>query len=221
LTVAFLVDISASLETGIARRTVRDAAAEFCAQMAMACFGTQEKLALMLHSDKLELWLPPARGPAALSRLLREVAVHPATGRGTDLGTAFDQLSRRLPRRAVVVVLSDFRDDPAKFGPALRRLGIRHDVNLVRVVPEGFAPLPDQGLVEFFDAETGNVHMMDTSDPSLRRRLLQAEADHVGACEEQARKSRAVSVPHPTAQDAINSVRTLVRRRSLAGGVPR
>lgn len=221
LTVAFLVDVSSSLDTGVRGRTQRDAAAEFCAQMALACFGTQERLALMLHSDRMERWLPPARGPAALSRLLREVAVHPAQGRGTDLGAAFDQLSRRLPRRAVVVVISDFRDDPAKFGPALRRLGIRHDVNLVRVVPEGFDPLPDHGLIGFVDPETGSVFELDASDDALRRSLLAAEAEHVAACDEQARKSRAVSVVHPTASDAIATVRTLVRRRAIAGGVPR
>jgi len=221
LTVAFLVDVSASLETGVARRTVRDAAAEFCAQMSLACFGTQERLALMLHSDVVELWLPPARGPAALSRLLREVAVHPARSRRTDLAAAFDQLARRLPRRAVVVVLSDFRDDPARFGPALRRLGVRHDVNLVRVVPEQFDPLPSRGLVDFLDPETGDVHELDTSDPSLRRSLLAAEAAHVAACDEQGRKARAVGATHPTSEDAIASVRTLVRKRFFAGGVPR
>lgn len=221
LTVAFLVDVSASLDTGVADRTQRDAAAEFCAEMALACFGTQERLALMLHSDKLELWLPPARGPAAVSRLVREVAVHPATGRGTDLGAAFDQLCRRLPRRAVVVVISDFRDDPARFGPALRRMGVRHDVNLVRVVPEGFDPLPDHGLLGFVDPETGSVHELDASDPSLRHSLLVAEANHVVACDEQARKARAVTVVHPTSTDTIATVRTLIRRRAIAGGVPR
>lgn len=221
LTVVFLVDVSGSLDTGVAGRTQRDAAAEFCAQMALACFGTQERLALMLHSDRMELWLPPSRGPAALSRLLREVAVHPSQGRGTDLGAAFDQISRRMPRRAVVVVISDFRDDPARFGPALRRMGMRHDVNLVRVVPEGFDPLPDHGLLGFLDPETGSVIELDASDRALRQSLLAAEANHVAAVDEQGRKSRAVSVTHPTSNDAIATVRTLIRRRVNAGGVPR
>lgn len=221
LTVAFLVDVSGSLDAGLHGRTQRDAAAEFCAQMALACFGTQERLALLLHSDRLELWLPPARGPAALSRLLREVAVHPVQGRGTDLGAAFDQLSRRLPRRAVVVVVSDFRDDPSRFGPALRRLGVRHDLNLVRVVPEGFDPLPRGGLLQFVDPETGSVFELDASDRATRRDIASAETRHLAALEEQARKSRAVSVAHPTSVDPITSVRALVRRRGLAGGTPR
>lgn len=221
LTVAFLVDVSPSLDTGLEARTVSEAAAEFCALMAAACFGTQERLALLLHSDQLELWLPPARGPAALSRLLREVAVHPTKGSGTDLSAAFDQLSRRLPRRAVVIVLSDFRDDPTRFGPALRRLGVRHDVSLVRVEPAGFDPLPDQGLVGFLDAETGKVVDLDASDTLLRKALGKAQEDHRSACDEQARKARAVVTVHATSAEPIHSVRALVRKRSMAGGSPR
>jgi len=221
LTVAFLVDVSASLDTGVSRLTVREAAAEFCAQMALACFGTQERLALLLHSDRLELWLPPARGPAALSRLLREVAVHPVEGRGTDLSAAFDALSRRLPRRAVVVVVSDFRDDPARYGAALRRLGVRHDVNLVQVDAAGFEPLPDQGLVEFLDPETGETLLLDTSDRATRDALHRAEAARRDGVAEQARKARAVTAAHDSGKDPIGSVRTLVRRRAMAGGTPR
>ena len=126
-----------------------------------------------------------------------------------------------MPRRAVVVVISDFRDDPARFGPALRRMGMRHDVNLVRVVPEGFDPLPDQGLLGFLDPETGSVIELDASDRALRHSLLVAEANHVAAVDEQGRKSRAVSVVHPTSTDAIATVRALIRRRVNAGGVPR
>lgn len=221
LTVAFLVDVSASLDTGVSQRTVREAAAEFCALMAVACFGTQERLALLLHSDRLELWLPPARGPAALSRILREVAVHPAEGSGTDLAAALDQLSRRLPRRAVVVVLSDFRDDPARFGPALRRLGVRHDVSLVRVEPSGLDPLPSCGLLGLVDPETGKVVDLDASDEDLRRALAKAGNDHRSACDDQARKARAVVAVHASSAEPIASVRTLVRRRSMAGGSPR
>lgn len=221
LTVAFLVDVSPSLDTGVSGRTAREASAEFCAVMAAACFGTQERLALLLHSDRMELWLPPSRGPAALSRILREVAVHPVQGRGTDLAAAFDQLSRRLPRRAVVVVVSDFRDDPSKFGPALRRLGVRHDVNLVRVEPAGFDPLPDRGLLGMLDPETGEVVDLDASDPALRTSLRAALGSHRAACDEQARKARAVVGSHGTRDEPIASVRSLVRRRSMAGGFAR
>jgi uncharacterized protein (DUF58 family) len=221
LTVAFLVDVSASLDTGVSRLTVREAAAEFCAQMALSCFGTQERLALMLHSDALELWLPPARGPAALSRLLREVAVHPVSSPRTNLAAAFDALSRRLPRRAVVVVLSDFRDDPDLYGPALRRLGVRHDVNLVRVDASGFSPLPDQGLVEFLDPETGATVLLDTSDRSTRAALDRAESARLEAVAALARKARAVTASHDSGKDPVGSVRALVRRRAMAGGTPR
>jgi uncharacterized protein (DUF58 family) len=103
----------------------------------------------------------------------------------------------------------------------LRRLGVRHDVNLVRVDAAGFQPLPDQGLVEFLDPETGASVLLDTSDRTTRQSLEKAETARLEAISELARKARAVTASHDSSKDPIASVRTLVRRRAMAGGTPR
>ncbi|HOX53070.1 MAG TPA: DUF58 domain-containing protein, partial [Fibrobacteria bacterium] len=93
LTAAFLVDLSGSTLAGSRGSILREAAAEFCAVLALSCLGTQESLALLTHTDTMESWLPPARGPQVLSRVLREILERPVKGNGTDLGAACDQLA--------------------------------------------------------------------------------------------------------------------------------
>lgn len=221
LTAAFLVDLSGSMDAGSRGTVMREAAAEFCAVLALSCLGTQESLALLTCTDRVESWLPPFRGPHVLSRVLREILERQIAGKGTDLSLACDQLGRRLTRRSVVFVVSDFRDDPVRFAPALRRLGVRHDLNLVRVEPAGFEPLPDAGLVTFLDPESGARFELDTSDPALRRELSKAMGAELEALLREAKRSRAVVTRLRTGADPLETVRKLVRARALAHGEAR
>jgi uncharacterized protein (DUF58 family) len=221
LTAAFIVDLSGSMDAGSRGTVMREAAAEFCAVLALSCLGTQESLALLTHTDRVESWLPPFRGPQVLSRVLREILERPVVGRGTDLSLACDQLGQRLTRRSVVFVVSDFRDDPARYAPALRRLGVRHDLNLVRLEPAGFDPLPGAGLVTFLDPESGAEFELDTSDPALRRELSKAVGVELDALLREAKRSRAVVTRLRTGADPLETVRTLVRSRALAHGEAR
>jgi len=150
---------------------------------------------------------------------LREILEHEPAGTGTNLATACDQLARRLTRRSVVFVVSDFHADPAVFSPALRRLGIRHDLNLVRVEAAGFDPLPGSGLVTFLDPETGDEFELDASDPGLRRELSKAMDKELDDLLREARRARAFVARVRTGSDPLDTVRTLVRSRAvLAGG---
>ncbi len=218
LTAAFLLDLSESTLAGSRGALSRETAAEFCAVTALSCFGSQESLALLALSDQGETWPPPARRPQGLSRLLREILERTPKGKGTNLAMACDQLARRLRRRSVVFVVSDFREDPATYAQALRRLGIGHDLNLVRIEPAGFDPLPGEGLVTFVDAETGAEFELDVSDKSLRQALGRGETEIVNNLEREARKSRATLLRVPTGADPVDAVRKLVRKRALVHG---
>jgi len=117
-----------------------------------------------------------------------------------------------------VFVVSDFRDDVEQYAQDLRRLGIGHDVNLVRIEPAGFDPLPGEGLVTFLDAETGLEFELDVSDKSLRQALGKRETDSVSALEREAKKSRATLMRLRTGTDPIEAIRKLVRARALIHG---
>lgn len=216
LTAAFLVDASASGMTGARGRLVREAAAEFCAALALSCLSGQERLALMMHSDRLETWIPPVRGQGALQRLLREILEVRPTGKATDLVAACDALGGRLSRRAVVFVVSDFRCDLDALEPALRRLGMRHDLNLVEIVPTGLDPLPAVGLVAVRDPETDRETLVDTSDPAFRRAWAAREEIRQEALDRLARRSRAVRVRHATVDEPLSTIRALLQLRRHA-----
>lgn len=216
LTAAFLVDVSGSTGTGARALLVREAAAEFCATLALSCLTGQERLALLLHSDRVETWIPPVRGQGALERVLREILEAVPVGTGTDLAAACDALGSRLPRRAVVFVVSDFRDDLERLEPALKRLGARHDLNLVEVVPTGLSPLPKVGLVSLRDPETGRERMVDTSDDRFRQAWEAREAARQERLVRVAQRSRAVRARHATTDDVLSTIHGLLQARRLS-----
>jgi len=213
MTAAFLVDISGSTGTGARGQLVREAAAEFCAAMALSCLSGQERLALLLHSDQVEAWIPPVRGQGALQRLLREILEAKPKANGTDLAAACDALGRRLPRRAVVFLVSDFKTDLVKFEPALRRLGARHDLNLIEIKPTGMAPLPAVGLVAVRDPESGREALVDTSDAAFRRAWQAREDARQSTLDRLAKRSLAVRVTHSTTSEPLETVRELLQKR--------
>lgn len=216
LTAAFLVDVSASTGTGSRALLVREAAAELCATLALSCLTGQERLALLLHSDRVETWIPPVRGQGALQRVLREILEVKPLGTATNLAAACDSLGSRLPRRAVVFVVSDFRDDLERLEPALKRLGARHDLNLIEVVPTGLHPLPDVGMVALRDPETGRERLVDTSHAGFRREWERRETVRQERLTRMILRSRGVRVSHATTDDPMTTIHGLLQRRRLS-----
>jgi uncharacterized protein (DUF58 family) len=106
-------------------------------------------------------------------RAIAKTAVRP--GRA-DLGKLVDALNRPPRRRGLVVVISDFLVDPATWQQPLRKLGVRHDLLAIEVLDPREIELPDTGVVEFVDAESGSVHEIQTADPKLRLRYAKAAA---------------------------------------------
>jgi uncharacterized protein (DUF58 family) len=216
LTAAFLVDVSGSTGTGARALLVREAAAEFCATLALSCLTGQERLALLLHSDRVETWIPPVRGQGALQRVVREILEVRPKGHKTDLVAACDSLGARLPRRAVVFVVSDFREDLDRLEPALKRLGARHDLNLVEVVPTGLQPLPKVGLVAVRDPESGHECLVDTSHPAFRDQWERREAQRQERLQRLALRARAVKVRHETVTEPMTTIHSLMQLRRLS-----
>ncbi|MEN9354653.1 MAG: hypothetical protein RL318_1978 [Fibrobacterota bacterium] len=216
LTAAFLVDVSGSMGTGARALLAREAAAEFCATVALSCLTGQERLALLLHSDRVETWIPPVRGQGALQRVVREILEVQPKGHKTDLVAACDSLGARLPRRAVVFVVSDFREDLDRLEPALKRLGARHDLNLVEIVPSGLQPLPKVGLVSVRDPESGRDCLVDTSHPAFRKQWEARETLRQERLQRLALRSRAVKVRHETIAEPMTTIHSLMQLRRLS-----
>jgi len=166
LTVVLLVDVSASGAFGSRERMKKELAVELSAVLAFSAIKNNDKIGLILFSDRVEKFVPPRKGRRHVLRVLRELLFHRPQGRGTDIGAALEYLSRVIPRRAVVFLVSDFMG--SGFSSPLAVVGKRHDLVAIRIGDEREQELPALGLVEMEDPETGDRLVVNTSDPGFR-----------------------------------------------------
>ena len=166
LTVMLVVDVSASGNYGSARLSKRELAAEVACLLAFSAIRNNDKVGLILFSDRVELFIPPKKGRLHTLRLIREILFFTPKGRGTDAAAALSYLNRVVTRRSVVFLLSDFQT--ADFSRELSVTSRRHDLVAIPVIDPREEELPDIGLVTLEDAETGELIDINTSDRSLR-----------------------------------------------------
>ena len=170
LTVLFMVDVSGSQSYGSVRRSKMELAAEVTALLALTAIRNQDKIGLVLFSDRIVKYIPPRKGRDSVMRLVREVlAAEDGAEGGTDIAAALKFLSGVQKRRAVVFLVSDFLAEKDGFERLLRAASRRHDVVCVPVSDPAESELPDVGLVELEDPETGELALVDTSSAKVRR----------------------------------------------------
>jgi len=172
ITVFFLVDLSRSGSFGSREKLKNEVAAEFCALLAFSAIKNNDKVGLIVFTDTIQLFIPPAKGTSHVLRLIRELLFfEPGKIRkktGTDIALALDYLGRVLHKRGVVFLVSDFLDQ--NFEKPLRVLARRHDLIAVTVSDPRELTLPDVGLLEIQDAETGEIVVIDTGSKTVRSR---------------------------------------------------
>jgi uncharacterized protein (DUF58 family) len=174
LTVMLLVDASASTVFGSVRQTKSALAAELGALFAFSAITNNDKVGLVMFTDRIELALPPRKGTHHVLRVIREVLTLKPVGRGTAIPAAFEHLRHVTKRRCVVFVVSDFLDPSCR--QALRIASRRHDVVAVVLEDPREAELPAVGLVELEEAETGERYVVDTGNPRVRETFAKQAA---------------------------------------------
>jgi uncharacterized protein (DUF58 family) len=169
LTLLLLVDVSGSQQFGSQYLLKRDLAAELAAVLAFSAVANHDRVGAVLFSDRIEGYVPPARGRDHALRIVRDLLAREPAGRGTDLAGALRFAQRILRRRGIVAVISDFQAEGwVKPLGVLRR---RHDVVALFLRDPREEDLPESGLVAFADPETGDRFVADTARPEVRRVL--------------------------------------------------
>jgi uncharacterized protein (DUF58 family) len=166
LTVLLAVDVSASSAFTTAGMTKRELAAEVAATLAFAAIANNDRVGLVAFSDGVELFVPPAKGRTHVLRIVRELLFLQPQGRGTSIAAAMAYIGRIARRRAIVFVLSDFFDEG--YEHQLRAAASRHEVIALTLNDAREEALPDVGLLELEDAESGARVVLDTSDAAVR-----------------------------------------------------
>ena len=166
MTVMFVVDLSASGDFGTLNKAKNELAAEFCAVLAFAAAKNNDKVGLLIFTDQIELYIPPKKGISHMLRLIRELLYFKMPKRRTDINQALDYLGKVVRKKATVFLVSDFIE--TDFKKPLSLLNKRHDVIAVPVRDKAEIMLPGVGLIEFADAETGEIILVDTSSRRFR-----------------------------------------------------
>jgi len=167
LTVFFLVDLSASGAFGSVQKLKNEIAAEFCALLAFSAVKNNDKVGLIVFTDLVELYVPPKKGTTHVLRLIRELLNFKPKAVRTDIGGTLDYFAKVAKKRAVVFLVSDFQSEG--FEKAMRIIAKRHDLIAVPVTDPREVRLPNVGLIELEDAETGEMVLVDTSSAAVRK----------------------------------------------------
>jgi uncharacterized protein (DUF58 family) len=168
LTVLLAVDLSASQGFGSGGQSKRDVAAEIAAVIALAAVRNNDKIGLIAFTDRIETVVPAGKGLRHALRIVRELLFRQPAGRGTDIAGAIRYASTLLHRRSIVFLVSDFVDEG--YAPVLRVAGRRHDITAVIARDPREDQIPNVGLIEVEDAETGDFVLIDTGDRRVRAR---------------------------------------------------
>lgn len=166
LTVLLAVDLSPSQAFGSAAQTKREVAAEIAAVLALSAVRNNDKVGLVAFTDRIETVIPAKKNLRHALRIVRELLYREPAGRGTDISVALEYLTNILHRRSIVFLMSDFQD--ANYERTLRVAGRRHDLIAVTATDPRELELPNAGLIEVEDAETGETLLIDTGDRRLR-----------------------------------------------------
>ena len=212
LTLMLVVDVSASSQFGTRGRMKSELAAELCGVLAFSAIKNNDKVGLILFSDRIEKFVPPRKGRRHALRVLRELLYHPAEGKGTDIAGALEYLARVTRRRAVVFLVSDFM--AGEYGQALSVAARRHDLVAVRVGDRREEDIPPMGFVEFEDPETGERVVVNTSGRALRERFREIRSRSRACADELFKRSRIDAIDVATGVPYDRALRRFFEERA-------
>ncbi len=189
LTVMFMVDLSSSGKFGSVRQFKNEIATEICALLALSAIRNNDKVGLILFTDKIEKFIPPKKGKTHVLRVIREVLYFKPEKKGTNITVALEYLIKVTKRKTVSFLVSDFITEG--FERALRITNKRHDVIAISITDPRELEMPNVGFVELEDAETGETTLIDTSDKKVRKKFDSLNTKNM---EERARLFRTMGV---------------------------
>lgn len=169
LTVFFLVDLSASGMFGSVHHLKNEVAAELCSLLAFSAIKNNDKVGLLVFTDTVELFISPKKGSTHVLRLIREILHFQPEHTGTDINAALEYFGRIIHKRAVVFLISDFI--APDYRKSMSILARRHDLIAVSITDPREENIPDIGLIELEDAESGKTILVNTGSRKVREKF--------------------------------------------------
>jgi uncharacterized protein (DUF58 family) len=213
LTVMLCVDVSGSLEFGSVVQTKRRMLTEIAATLAFSAIQNNDKIGVIFFSDHIEKFIPPKKGRKHILYIIRELLEFKPESTRTDVGQAVEYLTSVIKRRCTAFLLSDFIDEK-DFRQPLTIANRKHDVVAVQVYDRRVAELPDVGLMQVRDAETGEEMLIDTSSKKVRNLHAAWWRGQQNRLRDTFTRSGEDNVSVRTDQDYVAALMGLFRQRS-------
>jgi uncharacterized protein (DUF58 family) len=211
LTVMLVVDVSASGNFGSVAQSKRELAAEVACLLAFSAIRNNDKVGLILFTDRVELFIPPKKGRSHTLRLIREILFFQPESRGTEPALALDYLNKLVTRRAVVFFISDFQT--GDFSRALAVSGRRHDFIAIHIQDERERVLPNIGIITLEDAETGEQIEINTGDRGTRTRFADLAEGEQTELARTLRRNNIDAISLRTGDDYLPALRSFFKQR--------
>lgn len=215
LTIMLLVDVSHSLDFGSTSETKRDLVATIAATIAFACIHNNDRVGLMLYTDRVERYIPAGQGRKHVLQLILEILTYRPERHSTQISSSLEMLSRVVKKRCSAFIVSDFiTDQPTPAERALiQRTARRHDLLAIRVVDRRDYDLSAMGLTLVRDLETGTSRYVDTSSARLREQYATNYTTFAAEWERLMRESGIDHAIAETGEDIIPVLSQLFRKR--------
>ncbi len=204
LTVMLLVDISKSSFFGTVKQPKNELITEICAVLAFSAAQNNDKVGLLLFSDRIEKFLPPKKGRGHVLRIIRELLDTRPQGSGTDIGMALDYFTNMVKKRSICFLVSDYL--ATGYEHSLRLAARRHDLVGLHLYDPRERELPPVGLLRARDAESGAVHWIDTDSKRVRDRYAKWYEENMDYFGSSFRKSGADTLSVETTEDYVKAM---------------
>ncbi len=217
LTVMLLVDVSGSNEFGTKNRFKREFMTELGAVLAFSAIQNNDKIGVILFSDRVERFIPPKKGKSHILRIILELLEFKPQNRGTDLPEALRFLTHAIKKKATVFLISDFlmknRQEVIPLRDGLRLANRKHDLVALQVIDPGERILPNAGIIKLLDPETGKSRWIDTGSRKIRDSVKEWWDNVQGDLEAAFKRSGIDFVSLYTNEDYVNPLMQLFKKR--------
>lgn len=206
LTVMLLIDVSASGSFGTQQQLKRDLITEISAVLSFSAIENNDKIGVIMFSDRVEKFIPPQKGRKHILRIIRELIEFQPQSKGTDISESLRFLTNAIKKRCTAFVISDFRDKG--YAKSLQVANNKHDVAALHVYDRRETALPAVGLIRVVNAESGRERWVDTSNRRVRDNYAMKWESHVEMMQEIFTRS---GVDHVSLQTGADYVKPLIR----------
>ncbi len=214
LTAILVADVSGSEDFGTASLLKRELITEVCATIAFSAIRNNDKVGLILFTDKVEKFIPPKKGRSHILRIIRELLEFTPAEKGTDIAGALRYLNNVIKKRSIAFLVSDMMD--SGYEDALKIANRRHDLVVLRTTDPREGELPNVGLVRFADPETGELRWVNTGSRSVRNAYRAAALKHQQRTRELLRRSGVDNATISTNEGYVRPLMRLFKQREGA-----